>query len=208
MNKNVELRAAEIGDTIALKLQTLRQEGKIDDEQPLLRIDYRKEAAQAPFQFDIKNAKLHRTMCTSIPQGAQRTLYAVWRLGAKDLELACEKCRPAPIEEEHMKKDVLSDVVFGLLSVVDQFGSVLTERGKEYRNSKRGQRVSKTVEVLSSGLDQKQREALNVTISSLEDLLKIIHGYDERLQQKSKNKRGRNGRSTGSNGRRNRRKRA
>ena len=207
MSKSLVFRAAEIGDTIALKLQTLRQEGKIDDEQPLIRIDYRKEASQAPFQFDIKNAKLHRTMCTSIPRGAQPTLYAVWRPDAKDLELACEKCRPVPIEEERMKKDVVSDIVFGLLSVMDQFGSVLTERGREYRNSKRGRQIAKTVEVLFSRLDQKQREALNVTISSLDDLSEIIHGYDERLQQKDKNGKGRNGRGIRSNGRKNRRKR-
>ena len=79
MNKILENDAAKIGDTISLKIQHLRQSGKIKDEQPLIKIDYQKEASLAPFQFDIANALLHRTDCSIIANADRTAFYGVWK---------------------------------------------------------------------------------------------------------------------------------
>ena len=128
----------KVGDSLALELQRLRQEGKIDEEPALLRIDYSKESARAPFHFDIAKGKLHRNGCPAIPWDSKSALYGLWDPGTEPVEIACEKCRPTRVKVNTMAKNVASDIVFGLLSILDQFGSVLSERGKEYRDSDRG----------------------------------------------------------------------
>lgn len=167
-----------IGDEIAIKIQSLRTEGKVDDERPLLRLDYRDEAADAPFQFDIANAKLHRTDCPGIPTGSKTALYAVWNLKADDNKLACKRCRPLKLKGCGMKKDFTKDIMYGFLSIIDQFGSVLIERGREYRSSKHGKEVAKTVEGIFEGLDKTQKDALSATLQSLDGLLKIVRDYN------------------------------
>lgn len=56
-----------IGDFVALKIQELYKESKIDVREALLKIDNREEAAQAPFQFDPAAGLLHRRDCKAIP---------------------------------------------------------------------------------------------------------------------------------------------
>lgn len=164
----------KIGDTIALEIQSLRQKGKIDPDQGLLRIDYRKESAQAPFYFDMVHGKLHCRGCAAIPRDSQSALYAVWDPGSNSAELACKKCCPVPTKGKNMAKDTASDIMFGFLSILDQFGSVLIERGREYSDSDRGREVKQNISNLFSELDQAQQEALNLTLSSLDGLLNII----------------------------------
>ena len=93
-----------------------------------------------------------------------------------------------------MEKNVASDLLFGFLSIVDQFGSVLCERGKEYRDSERGHQVETTIENLFSELDQTERETLDFMLSSLDGLLKVIDGYNQNLQDQTNGK-SENGRS-------------
>jgi len=181
MNRLSGFDGKVIGDAIALKLQSLRIDGKADDEQPLLRLDYRKQAAGAPFQFDIANSKLHRTECSEIPSGSRTALYGVWEVNDEDLKLACERCRPQPVKDDEMGGGNSTDIMYGFLSILDQFGSVLMERGKEYRNSEHGKEVAKTVEGIFSGLDNAQKEALNSTLTSLDGLIKVIRKYNAGL---------------------------
>jgi len=182
MSKEKKLNWTEIGDTLALKIQEWRKSGKVDDEQPLLRIDYRKEAAQAPFQFDIVNGKLHRTVCTAIPNDARSAVYAVWKPTKEDIKLGCKRCRPDSNGDERVNKDLSSDILMGFLSILDQFGSVLTERGKEYRDSERGKAVEKTIRTILSRLDQKEQEVLDGLLSSLDVLVKVVQGCNESIR--------------------------
>lgn len=181
-----------IGDSVALKLQTLRQEGKIDSKQGLLRIDCRKDAEKAPFCFDMTQGKLHRSGCRAIPRGSRSALYAVWTATPDFSDIACDKCSPVPSESENMAKDTTRNLIYGIVSIIDQFGSVLAERGKEYRASKSGREITKLADALFSKMDGAQQEALNVTLSSLDSLIEI-------LQTCSTGMGGENGNGFGSN---------
>lgn len=183
MSKAQKRFETDIGDSIALKIQKMRMEGKISGNRPLLRIDNRSEAAEAPFQFDTVKLRLHRADCQAIPEESRTALYAVWKITPNDLLYACKKCRPALKKEKAMdnKKDT-SDIFFGFLSILDQFGSILSERGREFRNSKQGRQIEGTVENLISELDQKQKDAVEIVISSLDGVIKIIKNYNENLK--------------------------
>jgi len=175
----LRLAATEIGDRIALALQALGQERGVDVRRPLLRIDYRPEAAAAPFRFDMAGGKLHRTGCPAIPRASSQALYSVWDPGEGLPALACEKCQPVAIESAHMRQDSSLDIIYGFLSIVDQFGSVLRERGREYRNSRRGKRLAK--DLMFTGRTLSAEEALQfglvnrvaATERYLDDALKL-----------------------------------
>lgn len=196
----LRLAATEIGDRIALALQALRREPGVHVRRPLLRIDYRPEAAAAPFRFDMAGGKLHRTGCPAIVQAASQALYSVWDPGEELPALACEKCQPAPIESAHMRQDSSLDIIYGFLSVVNQFGSVLKERGREYRNSRRGRRLAKDLSGMFSALDQTQQDALQLTLASLDGLVKALEQANRSLTPAGpvNNGRSRNGRPAAS----------
>lgn len=177
----LRLAATDIGDRIALALQALRRAPGVDVRRPLLRIDYRPEAASAPFRFDMAGGKLHRTGCSAIVQAPAQALYSVWDPGEELPALACAKCQPAPIESAHMRQDSSLDIIYGFLSVVDQFGSVLKERGREYRNSRRGRRLAKDLSGMFSALDQTQREALQLALASLDGLVRAMEQANRSL---------------------------
>ena len=177
----LRLAATEIGDRIALALQALRQERGVDVRRPLLRIDYRPEAASAPFRFDMAGGKLHRSGCPAILQAPPQALYSVWDPGEELPALACEKCQPAPIESAPMRQDSSLDIIYGFLSIVDQFGSVLKERGREYRSSRRGRRLAKDLSGMFSALDQTQQDALQLTLASLDGLVKVMQQANRSL---------------------------
>lgn len=200
MSKNVKWPGLKIWDTVSLKLQALHREGKINDEQPLIKIDYRKEASEAPFRFDAANGKLHRAGCNAIPRDSRSAVYAVWKLEKGDIKYACDKCRPVFKKGAVMNKNIVSDIIFGFLSILDQFSSVLSERGKEYRNSEHGKAIVKTVETIFSELDHKQKETLNVMLSSLDGLLEIMQECNTSLQRQGNGK-DRNGLRGNGNGR-------
>ena len=177
----LRLAATEIGDRIALALQALRHERGVDVRRPLLRIDYRPEAAAAPFRFDMAGGKLHRTGCPAIPRASSQALYSVWDPSDGLPALACEKCQPVAIESAHMSQDSSLDIIYGFLSIVDQFGSVLRERGREYRNSRRGRRLAKDLSGMFSALDQTQQDALQLTLASLDGLVKVMQQANHNL---------------------------
>jgi hypothetical protein len=80
-----------------------------------------------------------------------------------------------------MRQDSSLDIIYGFLSIVDQFGSVLTERGREYRNSRRGRRLAKDLSGMFSALDQTQQDALQLTLASLDGLVKAIEQANRSL---------------------------
>ena len=183
----------EWGDSLALELQRLFQRGAVDTGQPLLRIDYRSAAARAPFQLDMVNGKLHRAGCRAIPSTVSEALYAVWDPGEETSFLACRRCRPSAVETVEMKQDTSFDIIYGLLSIVDQFGSVLTERGREFRKSPRGRRLSKDLGKLLSGMDATQSEALRLAVSSLDGVVKMVRQAGAQLENGAAPSNGRNG---------------
>jgi hypothetical protein len=179
MSEASPLSRATLVDAIGLQIQDLHAAGRLNDEQPLLRIDNREQARQAPFQFDAAGGRLHRTGCKAIPAGSRSALYGVWEVGAEDPALACPICKPLgkidgaagpkASEPGHRPQDDQAvDVLFGLLSVVSQFGGVLRERGQEYRNSRAGAALGERVSKIYAGVNERERQVLDVLTASLD----------------------------------------
>lgn len=90
----MSLSRAALVDTVGLRIQELHASGKLPGDQPLLRIDNRERAREAPFQFDAARGQLHRTGCRAIPPGSNSALYGVWEVKAEDPVLGCSRCNP------------------------------------------------------------------------------------------------------------------
>src|SRR5262249_41622086 len=74
-----------------------------------------------------------------------------------------------------------TDLLYGVLSVVNQFGSVLRERGQEYRNSQVGKVLSTQIDAVYRGINERERTILNVVLNSLEELASTLRDLDENL---------------------------
>jgi hypothetical protein len=184
----------DLGDRVALELQRLFQSGRTGTDQGLLRIDFREEAAKAPFCFDMATGKLHQPGCVSLAASSGRARYGLWHPGSELRRLACERCRPSAREDAAVSDDAGSDIIYGVLSLVDQFRSVLKERGREYRNSPRGRQVSKDLGRLIPILSHAQRASVGLAVSSLEGLLQAIDELNRSMERQS---RGLNGNGAG-----------
>jgi hypothetical protein len=168
--------AEPLVDLIALKIQELRAGQR--ESRPLIRIDNRAEAAEAPFQFDTAAARLHRRGCRSIPSGSRTALYGLWQIPPQARQYACRVCRPQSDEEDAVAADGVTDYVYGVLSVLEQFGSVIKERGREFRNSEDGRQLTAGLDTLYRGLEERERATLKVVLTSLDGLLATIAELD------------------------------
>ncbi|MDH3505129.1 MAG: hypothetical protein OEM58_11465 [Nitrospirota bacterium] len=171
------------GDAFAIALQELRSQGKVSDARPLLRIDGQAEAALAPYQFDPVYGKLHRRGCSAIADDSRSALFARWRMALDEQFLACPHCRPHPLPQGKEAQDVTLDIFFGVISILDQFGTVLRERGKEYRTSKDGQELERKLEGLYQNLDRQQKDTLEVMLHSMDQMVKFLREADKNLSQ-------------------------
>jgi hypothetical protein len=162
----------DLVDRIALELQRLRSANRIDDH-PLLRVDNRKESAEAPYQFDIVKSVLHRTHCTAIPKRSRTALYALWDVQPDDLKYACDRCRPVISETPRNGADA-TDLLYGFLAIIDQFGAILSERGKEFRASERGRQMEQTVSRVIDELDQQQQQSTQILATSIDGLIRVL----------------------------------
>jgi hypothetical protein len=137
MNNGEDRSLDHLADSLALRVQELRSNGLLKETETFLNLDYTSQAAQAPFLFDMAGGILHRNYCTAVPNGSRSALYAVWELGEEDKERACPICCPQSVEQPPVQTESASDLLFGIISFVDQFSSILRERGKQYRQSHR-----------------------------------------------------------------------
>jgi hypothetical protein len=171
--------AATLGDVLALKIQELRRHE--EEPRPLLRIDNRAEAAAAPFQFDTVSACLHRHGCRAIPASSQTALYGLWQIPPQARQFACAVCRPQVDEASDMAKEGPTDYIYGLLSVLDQFGGVIRERGREFRESEEGQQLKAGLDGVYSNLEDRERATLQVVLNSLDGLLATLTDIHQSL---------------------------
>jgi hypothetical protein len=196
MSERMSISRATLVDTVGLRIQELHASGKLPGDQPLLRIDNRERAREAPFQFDAAKGQLHRTGCRAIPPGSDSALYAVWEVKAEDPALGCSRCNPIdapPVVEPEAspqaeakpqaeaqadaksagsrpQDDHAADLLYGFLSIVTQFGGVLRERGQEYRRSRAGAAVGARFEKIYAEVNEGERRVLDVLTSSLDTL--------------------------------------
>ncbi len=181
MNSGDGKNGPALVDFVAQTIQTLHSDRRLRQEQPLLRIDNLEDAAQAPFQFDAAAGRLHRRGCRSIPARSRLALYGVWRIGPEERRLACPRCKPVPMEKEPENRTEATDMLFGLISLIDQFGSVLRERGQEYRKSEDGHQLSHQFEGLFQRLDRREQDFLSTLLTSMDGLIKTVRDIDDRL---------------------------
>jgi hypothetical protein len=183
MSEPDRLHAADI---VGLQIQELYTNGSLRGSQPLLRIDNREQARRAPFQIDAATGRLHRRTCRSIPKGSRSALYGVWRIGKDEETLACPRCKPMPETEKNTEDpEYPTDLLYGVLSVVNQFGGVLRERGQEYRKSNVGKVLSTQIDVIYRGINERERNILDVVLTSLDQLASTIRDLDTNLNTAS-----------------------
>ncbi len=180
MRKRDRDSGTPIGDEVALRIQDLRGR-KVKGEQPLLRIDNRKQAARMPYQFDAATGRLHRRGCRAIPDGSRSALYGVERMTRDEQRLACPVCKPSPADQQRVEGALSSDLMYGFLSILDQFGAVLRERGREYRNSRYGRQVRSDLADLYASLGEREQDVLDVVASALDGLVKAMQGLGHDL---------------------------
>jgi hypothetical protein len=94
MSERAPVAREALVDTIGLRIQEMHAAGRLAGDQPLLRIDNRERAREAPYQFDAAHGKLHRTGCRAIPPGSDTALYGVWEIRVEEPGLSCPRCNP------------------------------------------------------------------------------------------------------------------
>jgi hypothetical protein len=167
---------SQVADRVGLWIQELHTSGRLRGTQPLLRIDGGEQSRRAPFRLDAATGRIHRENCGRVPSGSLSALYSVRQFDEDDQLLACPRCKPMPnTDGEKKDADFPTDVLFGLLSIVNQFGSVLRERGQEYRNSSAGKLLGAQIETLYRGVNAREKAILDVVMTSLDELVNTIH---------------------------------
>ncbi len=118
----------------------------------------------------------------SHPQGSLSALYGVWQIGQDEQPLACPRCKPMPKTDERANDTEFPiDMLYGVLSVISQFGGVLRERGQEYRNSQIGQVLGQQIDKMYRGVNDREKAMLDVLLNSLDGLARTIRDLDESL---------------------------
>ncbi len=183
MSNESHFAKSQIRDVIALGLQELHNAGRLVNAMPLLRIDNRDQAAQAPFQFDAATGQLHRRGCRYIPKNSRSALYGVWKIEDNEQPLVCPRCKPV-FEEDNLKdRGSTSDLLYGLLSIIRQFGGVLQERGQEYRQSSEGRMFGAQLESFYNDLGEREKKLLDAAVASLDGLAKMVRDLDSSLNE-------------------------
>jgi len=172
--------ARPVGDQVALAIQSLRS-GMVGGFDTLVRIDNREAEADAQFQFDAAGGILHRWGCRAIPPKAP--LLGLASASPDQLTYACERCKPVPEPQPETRSADRSDVLFGLASLVDQFAGVLKERGKDYRRSSDGQRLEAQMKETYQTLGSREKEIIDVLLSTLEQAAARLRNLDVELRQ-------------------------
>src|SRR5690606_31830234 len=125
----------------------------------------------------------HRRGCSNIADDSRSALFARWSMGLHEQFLACSHCRPHPNPRGQEAQDVTLDILFGVISILDQFGTVLRERGKEYRTSSDGQELERKLEDLYQNLDRQQKDTIEVMLHSMDQMVKFLREADRNLSQ-------------------------
>jgi hypothetical protein len=165
-------------DFIAQSLQAMNSSLRLRNKQPLVRIDNLKDAAQAPFQLDASTGRLHRRGCRAIPARSRLALYGLWHFGPEEGKLICPSCKPELMKKATETRSDATDILFGLVSLIDQFGGVLKERGQEYRSSEDGRQLGHRFEGLLQRLDQGEQDFLSTLLTSMDGLIQTVREFD------------------------------
>ena len=178
MSENGTRKEPALIDFVAQSLQALNSNQRLRGKQPLLRIDNLKDAAQAPFQLDASTGRLHRRGCRAIPARSRLALYGLWNFGPEEGKLICPSCKPEPMKKTTEARSDATDILFGLVSLIDQFSGVLQERGQDYRSSEGGRQLGHKFEGLLQRLDQGEQDFLSTLLTSMDGLIKTVRDLE------------------------------
>jgi len=171
------------GDALAIAIQRSHMQGRVNGNQPLVRIDAQREAVQAPYQFDTVRGRLHRRDCHAIPPDARSALFGRWAMAEADSTLACADCVPMPNEASPGTERIKTvELLYGVASILGQFGTLLYERGKEFRSSDEGRQLEQQVDKFYAQLSTQQQQVFNLLLASLEQLVTAVQDCDRKLQ--------------------------
>lgn len=179
----------------ALALQSLYRERPRGEWNTLVRIDAREEAEEAPYRFDPVHGLLHRKDCYAIPKDARSASYGLWRVEPAGGIRTCQRCKPMPEEKASEEKGSPEtkagpDLLFGLVSLLDQFGAVLKERGKDYRKTEAGRKIGTELAHFYQALSRRERETVDTVLASLELLTGRMREAEEEVKSTRGSKRG------------------
>lgn len=73
---------------------------------------------------------------------------------------------------------LIGDIVLGLVSLVDQFGTVLSERGRDFRQTERGRQFDQSLSASLGDLTAKQDDGLKVLNVVLDRLLSAVNQFN------------------------------
>jgi hypothetical protein len=178
----------ELADQIALNIQELRTQGLLEESETLLNLNYTARALEAPYLFDMVSGTVHRRDCKAIPATSRSALYAVWELHEGNEQSACPSCHPAADQQAALPVAGGADIFFGILSFVDQFSSILRERGTEYRQSEKGKALIGDLRSLFAGFDvtgEQTAPAAPFSAAPKEHLSKVVVKAVPRVPRRS-----------------------
>ncbi len=166
----------------ALAIQELRRADRGAGWDTLLRIDASAEASRAPYQFDAAHGVLHRLGCRAIPARAAAALYGMWQIGPDQQAHGCARCKPMASEGKREETD-RTDLLFGLVSVIEQFAGVLKERGKDYQKTDEGQKITMRLGGFYQALGRREKEVVDTVLDTLEALIGKVRETEQRLNR-------------------------
>jgi hypothetical protein len=86
-----------------------------------------------------------------------------------------------PTDDKKQDPEYPTDLLYGVLSVLNQFGGVLRERGQEYRNSPVGKILGEQIGAMYRGVNEREKNVLDVILTSIDGLASTLRNLDTDL---------------------------
>jgi hypothetical protein len=86
-----------------------------------------------------------------------------------------------PTDDKKEDPEYPTDLLYGFLSVLNQFGGVLRERGQEYRNSPVGKILGEQIGAMYHGINEREKNVLDVILTSIDGLASTLRTLDAGL---------------------------
>jgi hypothetical protein len=86
-----------------------------------------------------------------------------------------------PTDDKKEDPEYPTDLLYGVLSVLNQFGGVLRERGQEYRSSPVGKVLGEQIGAMYRGVNERERNVLDIILTSIDGLASTLRTLDADL---------------------------
>lgn len=79
-----------------------------------------------------------------------------------------------PRDNQPEQPSDVTDLVLGVLSLVDQFGSILSQRGRDFRRTERGRRLERSLSSLLGDVSKTRKQGAQFLSSAMDRLLATL----------------------------------